>query len=143
MREFAIGLFMIVGASIASAEQIEIREDQSWSFANAPHSDARIVIGTIEYLWDEKDPVIGVGIVNLHSSRGKKIGETIHHMPFAKSALVPYLVALDAQPLPLPSAYKDGYATWKVAVDNEEAGVFTVAPSHAIDFVINTVLEGN
>ncbi len=142
MRFIIAAVLTFLGAWSVHADQILIEEGQTWTFKNAPHEDTRLVIGKIETLWTEDDPVVSVAIINLRSPRGLLIGETIHHLPFARSALVPHLIAPDEIASPLPFDFSGGYTTWKDAVETQGAGVFTISPAEAIEFVFTTVLEG-
>ncbi|MEM9570796.1 MAG: hypothetical protein AAF996_04980 [Pseudomonadota bacterium] len=129
-------------AMFACAETIDLKVGQTWTFKNAPHPDTRIVIGKIEQLWDGRETAVSVSVVNLNTDRGLMVGGTISHLPFAAKSIRPYLLALDNPPLETDSEFEDGYQTWKYAIENEGAGVFTISPAEAIDLTMNMVWEG-
>ena len=142
MRYVLICILSCLFSSIGFAQVDDLREGQSWSFENAPHPDTRLVIGKIEPFRGGEGVAVGVSVVRLHSEPGLMLGGSIGHMPFSLKSLRPHLLELDKEPLPLDEVFISGYQAWKVAVQQEGAGVFTIPPAEAIEFVFTTVGEG-
>lgn len=142
MRYVLASILGFLMTAYAVADTIDLKEGQSWSFEDAPHPDTRLVIGKIEPLWDGQETAVSVSVVNLNSERGLLIGGMISHLPFSAQALRAHLLELDETPVAMHEGFDDGYQTWKMAVKQQGAGVFTIAPADAIDFVFDTVWEG-
>ena len=73
-----------------------------------------------------------------HPTAPGRLIDTIHHMPFAESAIdesVINLVASDVQ----VAATSDGYDEWRHAFEAGSAGVFTTTVADGVDFVASTL----
>ena len=112
----------------------EIQEGQVWRYKNRPGEEAsRAVVcrveevpkaGTVVHLCVE-----GVEIKNPAAPDG--MNRVISHMPFALEAFEESVLELEATRPDLPD-FEEGYAMWKSAFEQGEAGIFDVEIAEGI-----------
>lgn len=137
----------VLGFGAATANAETLATGQVWTFSDAATADARIIIGDVETIWDDKETAVSVSVVRLQKVRlpnGELGGDEIFHLPFAKDELTKHLIKKSDEKLTAPEGYVEGYVegygVWKAAIDAGEAGVFTIPPAEVIDIVTQATL---
>jgi hypothetical protein len=133
----------VLGFGAATANAETLATGQVWTFSDAATADARIIIGDVETIWDDKETAVSVSVVRLQKVRlpnGELGGDEIFHLPFAKDELTKHLIKKSDEKLTAPEDYVEGYGVWKAAIDAGEAGVFTIPPAEVIDIVTQATL---
>ncbi|MEQ3745917.1 MAG: hypothetical protein ABNH53_06725 [Henriciella sp.] len=143
MRATLTVILGVLGFGTATANAETLATGQVWTFSDAPTADARIIIGDVETIWDDKETAVSVSVVRLQKVRftnGELGGDEIFHIPFAKDELTKHLIKKSDEKLTAPEGYVEGYGVWKAAIDAGEAGVFTIPPAKVIDIVTQATL---
>jgi hypothetical protein len=133
----------VLGFGAATANAETLATGQVWTFSDAATADARIIIGDVETIWDDKETAVSVSVVRLQKVRlpnGELGGDEIFHLPFAKDELTKHLIKKSDEKLTAPEGYVEGYGVWNAAIDAGEAGVFTIPPAEVIDIVTQATL---
>jgi len=119
----------VLWPAAAFAQPPDLAVGQDWSIKGA--ATARVIIGRIEP-WPGGRTAVSVSIVDIPTDHGPT---TFAHAPFEKAAIVASLDRLLATNVPLPSAFEQGYQTWKSA----NGGIFTISVSQAIAMTLGTI----
>ena len=109
-----------------SKDHKPLEAGQVWTYKTRPGEEAsRIIICRIE-----QDPRLGeivhiqVGGVDLMTKQGPQGVNVIGHAPYSGEALRKDLISLEAAGVALPD-FEGGYADWRAAFDEGNAGVWT------------------
>lgn len=143
MKRLIVGLLSVLGLGTAHADPVKLETGQVWTFAEAPSPEARLIIGDVEPFGPDGDVAVSISLTGLpmmETSGGHRVGGTMYHLPFSEETLRPALLELVSENEPMLDGYSEGYATWKEAVENGGAGIFTIPPSAVLTDVIGVVL---
>lgn len=108
---------------------------QVWKYETRPgEKDSRLTVVKIDH-HDEFGCIVHIFVSNVSISCEQAPGgvvENIHHAPYTEEALDGCVLELESSNVELPP-YEEGYAAWKAAFDEGQAGVFSFAVSDGID----------
>ena len=112
---------------------------QVWKYATRPGEDASLItIGQVDVSDESIGPIIHIAISNVDiPNASSPDGKTtfIGHLPYENQALEDSVTELVAEGAETDEYFDEGHALWKAAFDNEEAGVFSIPVTEAIDFI--------
>jgi hypothetical protein len=114
---------------------------QVWQYRTRPGEEAsRLLINKIE-VEDDLGEVFHISVRalrvrNPHAPGG--FAGVLPHLPVSRATLEASVVALDGIAAPNP-AFLQGYATWRVAYANGEAGIFSTPVAAIIDGIEATL----
>lgn len=112
---------------------------QVWTYKTRPNeTGSRLMVVRVDTDDAEYGNIIHIylsdlDIPNANAPDGKTT--FVNHMPYAEEILVESVEQLESENQPLPAGYEDGYRLWREAFENDEAGVFAIPVSEAIEFV--------
>jgi hypothetical protein len=131
------GGFAMTSAKAISAE-IEVGQTYVCSHADA-ESAVLVWIGKVEPLNDAAPPVSGAIISVSMQSIGTKQMPSVGHAPISAEKFGGCR-ASDAQfPASARANFDEGYATWRAAYDNNEAGYWTLSPSEVYAAILGVI----
>jgi hypothetical protein len=123
-----VALCLAAWPAAALAQPPDLAVGQEWSVKG---TTAKAVIGRIEPYGGGKTAV-SISLLDVPTDHGPIL---MAHAPFDKPALVASLDQLLATGVTLPSAFEQGYQTWKSA----NGGVFTLSVAQVIALVLQSL----
>lgn len=131
---------MSIAALFGAAEARDFSEGEVWSYKSRPgEAGSTLLINRVET--DSKLGSIyhislsGVRVKNLRAPSG--ISTELAHFPVSQQTLEQSCIKLLGTSKPNPK-YLEGYAEWKRAFDQGNAGVFTTSVAEIVDVVEST-----
>jgi len=134
-------LAMSIALFFGFAKAHDFSEGQVWSYrTRAGEESSTLLIDKVE-----SDPKLGsiyhisvfkVRVKNSHSPTGSSID--LPHFPVSKETLEKSCVKQVGRSKPNPE-YREGYAQWKQAFEQGQAGIFTISVAEIVDVVEKTL----
>jgi len=110
---------------------------QVWRYHTRSHEET----STLTIVKIERHISLGIivhvslkGLRIRHPSHPSVSVDTVGHMPFSEEAMDQSVTALAQEYAPLPDFY-EGYQQWRQAIEEGQAGVFTITVAESVDFM--------
>ena len=131
-----------LGASVVISAGLGLLATPSWAFEVGSHYDCPSVAdGPVVRIWvgqvdsAASAEVVSVALWPIDAEDGPSVG----HSPFAADALSACsLIAPPGTPLDV-DRFREGYDLWWAAFQNNEAGMWSVAPSEAYGIMLGVL----
>lgn len=135
MRSVITQLLLALFMTTATAQQFT--EGQVWEYSPRPNEKgSTLLINKVE-----SDPKLGaifhisVRAVKVKNNRAPSgVTTELSHFPVSGKTLQVSVTKLLRKELPNP-AYLEGYATWRKAFKEGDAGVFTISVAEIVEFI--------
>ncbi|WP_182085155.1 hypothetical protein [Aureimonas sp. ME7] len=114
----------------------DLAPGQVWTYSDAVSPTSRVVIGRVDDFGDGIQ-VVSIAVTDVPIPTVDASRQTIGHMPFAPDGILPSLIRLEEDGA-ISDGFEDGYATWRSAWDEGQAGAFTLSVADAVDAIAQT-----
>ncbi len=129
---------VIFTMSIANASEFEI--GQRWEYSTRPlEKGSTLTIVKIDKIGNDKIIHISIEGVKIENPKIKKgFGENVSHIPISEKALQKSVTKIIEKVKTLPD-FEEGYAIWKNAYDQGQAGYFTIPVMECVEYMEKTL----
>jgi hypothetical protein len=124
-------------AMTSNAQAHDFKAGQLWSYQTRPGDEASLVLINLVESVPKLGNVYHVSVLRVHLPSWKDTSRPeidLPHFPVLKVALDKSVVAHVGDRAPL-DAYREGYATWRAASDDDGAGAFSVSIAEVVSLV--------
>jgi hypothetical protein len=137
----APAIIAVAAMTTSTAQAQQFSERQVWAYrARAAEPSSTLLINKIEHEAKLGEvfhiSVLGVHVKNKHAPGG--VSKELPHFPVSRKTLELSVTKLMGTSRANPE-YQEGYATWRKAFQEGQAGVFTIPVSEIVGIVESTI----
>ena len=111
---------------VAMAQDEPFKPGQTWTYRGATPISSRVIIGAVDNLEGEDQPVVSISVTDAPIPNDGKPLQTVPHLPIAANVLRESVVELEGTGT-IPDGFGHGYGLWRQAYDSGKGGYFTIS----------------